>query len=175
MTPLRAARRITIEDVVDYFDEKGNTKKEAHNNAGQHLQDANNQIQKDTHLIKTLAEKPGKAEIIVLNHILAQLPDHLGKHAALIRQANETIREKDFEGMAAKLAKLPAKESKELVLHVQRKTLEITRALENMRTYKVQFKIGAKMHTADSTKQSSLNDEAIKINHAFTIAHYLNK
>lgn len=174
MTPLRAARRITIEDVVDYFDTRS-APEEVPNRAGQDIQDINDKIQKDTHFIKTLAEKPGKADVIVLDHILAQLPDHLGKHAALIRQANKTVQEKDFEGMATKLAKLPPKEAKELVKHVQRKTLEITKALENMRIHKAKFKIGAKMHTADSTKPSSLNDEAIKINHAFVISHHLNK
>ncbi len=130
------------------------------------IQQANDAIQRDTAVIRELTRQTldSKASDVVLRHILQTLPAHLKPHAKLITNANQIIDEEDYNGMAEKLSKLPAKEAKELVEHVKNQTLQITNAIQTLRNHKVH-----------SREPYSLNDQAIKINHAFVISHHLNK
>lgn len=152
-------------------------KNSTRNNVSLDIQESNDVIQRDTAIIRELTRQTldSKASEVVLRHILQTLPAHLKPHVKLITNANQIIDEDDYSGMAAKLAKLPAKEAKELVEHVKNKTLQITNAMQTLRDHKVYYKVDSQLYDANSAKPSRLNDEAIKINHAFVISHHLNK
>ena len=130
-----------------------------------------------TRFIKTLMTVATKqtAPNVVLAHVLATLPAKLISHTSLIANANQTVDESEFEGMAVELNKLPPATARQIVEHVVKTTREITNALELLRSHKVQFKHDKKPYDANSTIPSHLNDEAIKLNHALVMGYTLSK
>lgn len=147
------------------------------NRVGLELKDTTARIQTAIKFAKTLAANvtSKQAQSIVLKHVLGTLPAHLGIYSTLISQANETVQNDGFEAMAKKLNRLMPHHAREIVGHVRNKTLEITQALELLRTHRAQFKVNEKIITADAAVFDAINDEAIRLHHVLTIGNVLSK